>query len=60
MTNCDFCGGLRLNGTPMKKHPDMGWRPFNGTVAPASQDTKYACRSCAKREMVLEEVRSGL
>ncbi|UBF22655.1 hypothetical protein HRTV-25_gp74 [Halorubrum tailed virus 25] len=54
MTECGFCGGPRLNGTPVKRDPETGeWRAFNGTVAPASLNTKYACRSCAKERQGL-------
>ena len=55
MTPCGFCGGPRLNGTPMKKDAEGdGWRPYNGTVNPAAANTKLACRSCARERMGLD------
>ncbi|AGM10953.1 hypothetical protein M193_gp092 [Halorubrum tailed phage 7] len=45
MNECDFCGGPRINGLPIRRDPRTGgWTRANG-VNPSS---KFACRSCAK------------
>jgi len=44
MLSCDFCGGPRLNGTPVTRTESGGWRVGR---YPEHKETRYACRSCA-------------
>jgi hypothetical protein len=46
MGECNFCGGPRLNGTPVEKH-DGDWVHTSGV----SPNVKCACRDCAKEKI---------
>lgn len=41
--NCDFCGGLRMNGAPIKALDDGTWVFTDG----GDPDARFACRKCA-------------
>jgi len=46
MRDCEFCGGPRVNGTPIvKKHGE--WRQ----TIHNTPDSKFACRDCAKERI---------
>ncbi|UBF22341.1 Zn finger [Halorubrum virus HRTV-11] len=49
MRTCDFCGGPRSNGSPMKRDEDGRWR-LASSYLPGHPDSVLACRSCAKEK----------
>lgn len=49
MADCEICGSLRLNGTPIRRTDD-GWR-IADDPNPVDPDVKFACRSCAKTKL---------
>ena len=48
---CEFCGGVRLNGNPLRKTDEGHWVLNHGTHNPASEYNRLACRSCVREQL---------